>query len=119
MRPYKPYISQTISELWDLLGSMMLNAPTFVDDSGYFPGKNLETTFFQLNESLKLLRPKFGEENYAKMAELSARMRAHFEADPEDKTDECMKGRACITAMEDIIKSMRRKRGPDSLPRTE
>lgn len=119
MRPYKPYISQTISELWDLLGSMMLDAPTFVDDSGYFPSRNLETTFFELDESLKLLRPKFGEENYAKMTELSARMRAHFEADPEDKTEDGEKGRECITAMEDIIKSLRRKRGPDSLPRPE
>ena len=90
MRPYKPYISQTISELWDKLGSMMLNSPTFIDDTGLYPEKGIDSEFHALNESLKLLRPQFGEENYARMVELSERMRAHFEADPEDKTDETL-----------------------------
>jgi hypothetical protein len=29
-RPYKPYIPQTIGEIWDKLGWMMLNSPTFI-----------------------------------------------------------------------------------------
>lgn len=119
MIPYKPYIAQTISELSDHLGSMVLSSPTFVDKTGMYPERGIETEFFELNESLKLLRPQFGEENYAKLAELSDRMRVYFEADPEDVTEDGLKGRDCIYAMEDIIKSMRRKRGPDSLPRED
>jgi hypothetical protein len=110
MESHKPYIPQTISELWDHLGSMMLNSPKFLDDSGYFPWQNIDTEFFALNESLKILRKKFGEDNYAEMVALSGKMRAHFEADPEDKTEEALMGRDCILAMEDIIKSLRRKR---------
>ncbi len=97
----------------------MLNSPTFVDKTGMFPDRGIETEFFELNESLKLLRPKFGEENYAKMVELSDRMRAHFEADPEDVTEDGKLGRDCLYAMEDIIKSLRRKPSPDSLPRQD
>jgi hypothetical protein len=32
-------------------------------------------------------------------------MRAHFEADPEDKTGESSKGRECIWEMEEILRS--------------
>jgi hypothetical protein len=119
MRPYKPYICQTISELWDKLGSMMLNSPTFIDETGFYPDKGIDTEFYALNESLKLLRPQFGEEKYAQMIALSDKMRAHFEADPEDKTDESLMGRDCLLAMEDIIKTLRGKRGPDSLSRQD
>ena len=95
---------------------MMLNSPRFIDDSGFFPEQNIETEFFELNESLKLLRPKLGEENYAAMIALSDKMRAHFEADPEDKTDDTLMGRDCILAMEDIIKSVRRRRRRAAAP---
>jgi hypothetical protein len=111
MRPYKPYIPQTLSELWDQLGGMMLNSPAFIDETGMYPDRGIDTEFFELNESLKLLRPQFGEEKYAKMVELSDRMRSHFEADPEDLTEEANLGRECILAMEDILKSLRRKAG--------
>ncbi len=111
MRPYNPYIPKTLSELWDKLGSMMLNSPTFIDDTGYFPERSIDTEFFALNESLKLLRSKLGESNYAAMVELSNKMRAHFEADPEDVTDETLMGRDCLLAMEDIVKSLRRRAG--------
>ena len=112
MREYKPYVPKTIGELVDLLGSMMLHSPTFTDDSGYFPGMSIDSTFLELNESLKLLRPKLGEDSYLALEELSDRMRAHFEADPEDKTEDSLKGRDCILEMEEILKaSARRKPG--------
>ena len=108
MRPYKPYIPQTMGELWDRIGSMVLNAPLFEDDTGMYPDKNIGTEFSSLNESLKLLRDKFGEQNYAAMLELSDRMRAHFEADPDSSNGETRKGRECLYAMEDIIRSVRK-----------
>jgi hypothetical protein len=107
----EPYVPKTKGEIWDFLGSMMLSAPTFIDKSGYFPDRNLESEFFALNEGLKAIRKQTGEENYQKLADLSARMRAHFEADPEDKTDDSVKGRECILEMEDILRAAgRRKR---------
>lgn len=104
-RSKKPYIPQGASEIWDFLGAMTLSAPTFKDKTGYFPDQNIDTEFFALNEGLKTIRKKVGEENYQALVALSNRMRAHFEADPEDKTEDGIKGRDCILAMEDILKA--------------
>ncbi|MCJ2178992.1 hypothetical protein MTR64_10480 [Novosphingobium sp. 2580] len=111
IRSNKPCIPQGTGEIMDMLGSMILSSPTFKDKTGYFPQRDINTQFFALNEGLKTIRKKVGEENYQKLVELSARMRAHFEADPEDKTEDGIKGRDCIMDMEDIIRaSNRRKR---------
>jgi hypothetical protein len=40
---------------------------------------------------------------------MSDRMRAHFEADPEDKTDDSLKGRDIIVEMENLLKQSVRK----------
>jgi hypothetical protein len=39
-------------------------------------------------------------------------MKAHFEADPEDKTDDSLAGRQLIYDMEDVLKEVRRRRKP-------
>ncbi|HEU0309631.1 MAG TPA: hypothetical protein VFR36_00230 [Sphingomicrobium sp.] len=104
-REYIPYIPQTIDELWDQLGSMMLGSPKFQDKSGYFPGMSIQSEFFALNEGLKNLRDQLGEDRYQALLALSDRMRAHFEADPEDKTEDAIKGRELILQMEDILRS--------------
>ena len=114
-RSYEPYIPQSIGELIDKLGWMMFHAPGFEDDTGYFPGRNLETTFFSLNEGFKAIRNRLGEERHAALLALSDRMRAHFEADPEDKTGEARAGRALIHDMENLLKASRRPKEP--LPR--
>lgn len=90
---------------------MMLTSPQFKDRTGLLPGRNIDTVFAELDGGLQGIRKKAGEENYAKLAEISARMRAHFDADPEDKTEDGIKGRECIHEMEDILRSVgRRKR---------
>ncbi|EAT07927.1 hypothetical protein SKA58_04831 [Sphingomonas sp. SKA58] len=83
---------------------MMLSAPKFKDKTGYFPDRNIDTEFFALNEGLKTIRKKVGEENYQALVALSDKMRAHFEADPKDST----KGRNCIVEMEAILKASTR-----------
>ena len=103
--PYKPYIPQTTGEIYDLLGAMMLESPTFVDKLGYFPDQNIETTFFSLKEGLKNVRKKLGEDAYLRAVAMADQMRAHFEADPEDKTDDSLAGRDLILAMEDILRA--------------
>lgn len=102
-KPYSPYIPQGRSEIIDQLGSMMLSKPTFEDDSGYFPGKSIDTEFHALNEGLRLIRNKLGEETYQTLEDMSARMRAHFEADPADKTDDALAGRQLIYDMQQIL----------------
>ncbi len=107
---YRPHIPETLGELMDKLGSMMLGAPTFKDKTGYFPGKNIDTTFFALNEGLLAIRKTLGEERYATLRALSDKMRALFEADPEDKTGATQAGREIIHEMEDILKSAAERR---------
>jgi len=78
---YRPYIPQTVGEVLDKLGFMMLASPTFVDRRGQFPGRNIDTVFFALNEGLKVIRAEIGDEKYDRLRRLSDQMRAHFEAD--------------------------------------
>jgi len=42
---------------------------------------------------------------------MSDRMRAHFDADPEDKTDDSRKARAIIFEMEDLLDQYARAGG--------
>ena len=107
--PYKPCVPNGIGEIVELLGWMMLRSPTFIDKTGYLPDVSLQTTFYELNEGLRLIRGKLGEERYLKLMEMSDRMRAHFEADPEDKTDDALKGREIIREMEALLRRSRRK----------
>ena len=107
--PYKPHIAQTISELMDVLGMMMLSSPTFVDKTGYFPDKDIQKVFAAFNEGLQGLRGRLGDERYLKLRGLSDRMYAHFKSDPEDKTGEAQKGRLLIHEMEDLLMQKPRK----------
>jgi hypothetical protein len=103
--PYRPYVPQTPSELLDLLGLMMLRAPTFADTTGHFPERNVETVFYSLNAGLQVTQRKLGEELFRKLTAMSGQMRAYFEADPEKKTGDTRKGRELILEMTDLIKA--------------
>jgi hypothetical protein len=108
MKP-KIHIAQNIQELLDLLISMLLLAPKFMDKTGYFPYQNLDYVFRELHEGLNHNRPTLGQERYHELMRMSDRIRALFEADPEDKTGETRKGRDIIYEMESIVKQVRRK----------
>jgi hypothetical protein len=88
---------------------MLLGAPTFLDRTGYFPYRNLDYDFQQLTEGLSNIRQTLGEERYNELMRMSDQMRALFEADPEDKTGETLKGCKIIHEMEDILIQVRRK----------
>lgn len=100
---YQPYIPSTADEVMDELAGMMLNSPDFKDRTGYFPERNIDTEFFSLNEGLKNLRHGLGEDRYNQLVAMSDRMRAHFEADPKNETDETIKGREIVMDMRDIL----------------
>lgn len=108
---YKPYVPQNIGELMDELAHMMLSSPAFKDKTGYLPRQNIDTAFFSLNEGLLVVRKKLGEERYGQLKDLSDKMRALFEADPEDTTGDTHAGRMLIHEMRDILKSAARRRG--------
>jgi hypothetical protein len=105
----KMYIPEGLPELTDLLNSMLLGAPKFLDQTGYMPFINLDYRFRQLNEGLASNRRKIGEERYQTLTRMSDEMRALFEADPDDKTGETRKGREMIHEMVDILRQIRRK----------
>jgi hypothetical protein len=104
MWPAKLYVPEGVSEIIDQLGMMVLRSPTFVDNTGRFPYRNIDVVFLQLNEALRRIRGKLGDERYLKLLDMADRMRAHFEADPEDKTDDSMKGRDLIEDMQNLLK---------------
>ena len=110
MQTAKIRIPQNISELLDLLVSMLLSAPRFTDKTGWLPFLDLEYVFRQLNAGLDYNRQTIGEERYQELMQMSDRMRALFEADPEDKTGETLEGCKIIHEMEDILRQAREKR---------
>jgi hypothetical protein len=109
MPRFEPYIPQNLGEIMDMLAMMMLSSPRFIDQTGYFPDRTIDTIFVQLNEGLRVIREKLGEELYLKLKNMSDRMRAHFEADAENRTDETLKGRAIIMEMRNLLKPSARK----------
>jgi len=109
MKPAKMYFPQNIQDLLEFVVSMQLSAPKFTDRTGYLPFLNLEYVFRQLHEGLSHNRQTLGEQRYQDLMSMSDRMRALFEADPEDKTGETLKGCKIIHEMEDILRQARRK----------
>jgi hypothetical protein len=88
---------------------MLLSAPKFIDRTDYFPYLNLDHVFRELYEGLNHNRGTLGEERYHELMRMSDRIRALFEADPEDKTGETLEGCKIIHEMEGILKQVRRK----------
>lgn len=104
------YVPRAIGELRDHLAMMMLSSPRFEDKTGLLPDANIDTVFAELNGGLKNVRRKVGEENYTKLAELSARMRAHFDTDPENKNGRSVEGRKCIHEMRELLSAANRRK---------
>lgn len=115
----KPYIAASLSEIYDLLGSMILHAPRFIDESGVFPYRNIDTVFYELTEALGIVRSKLGEERYAALIDLAARAKALFAADPEDTNGKTDEGYKLLYEIEDLIQEARRKRVEKKLPDDE
>ena len=103
------YVPHDIQELLEFVVSMLSLAPKFLDRTGYFPYQSLDYVFKQLKEGLSYNRSTLGDERYHELLRLSDQMRALFEADPEDKTGDTMKGCKIIHQMEDVLQQARRK----------
>lgn len=113
------YIPGTFSEIYDLLGSMMLGAPKFIDETGIFWYRDINSTFYQLTESFGVVRPKLGEGRYAALIDLAARAKALFAADPDDTNGKTDEGYKLLYEIEDLIQDARRKRVEGKQPDDE
>ncbi len=106
----RPYVPASLSEIHDLLGSMVLDAPTFVDPLGDFPKRNIHTIFHMLVEGLGVVRNKLGEQGYATLLDLAKRAKALFAVDQEDTNGNTDLGRALLFEMEDVLRDVRNRR---------
>lgn len=111
-----PYIPASLSEVNDLIGSMVLGAPTFIDDSGVFPNRNIDSRFHQLVEGFGLVRKKLGEDRYARLIDMAARAKALFADDPTDSNGKTDAGRELLYDMEDVLSEVRSRRVKEKLP---
>jgi len=107
-RKFRPYIAQSLGDLLDKMGFLLLSSPTFLDKTGYFPEQNLDTTFYALNESIKRLRHELGDDLYSQLLEMSDHMRAYFEADPNDENGKTAEGQKLVLEMERMIEARAR-----------
>jgi hypothetical protein len=98
---------------------MILDAPTFVDTLGYFPDRDIESTFHQLTASFDLAKAKLGETRYASLVDLATRAKALFADDPQDTNGKTDQGRALLFEIEDIIQATRTERVEARLPDDE
>jgi hypothetical protein len=97
------YVPQDKSEVLDQLAMMFLYAPTFEDDTGYFPDRNIASVFAELDAGLDLIRPSLGEVSYEKLTKMSAEIRGLFESDPRDENGGTSVGRKLILEMEELL----------------
>ncbi len=114
-----PYVPATLSEIYDLLGSMILGAPTFIDRTGYFAERNLESEFHILISSFDRVRPKLAEDRYTALLDLAGRAKSLFAEDQDDKNGKTDEGRALLFEIEDIIQAARSRRVKAKLPDDE
>ena len=106
----EPYIPASLSEIYDLLASLVGGAPTFIDESGVFPERNIDSEFHVLTEGFGKVRKKVGEERYAALMQLAAQAKALFSEDQAEDNGKTMQGIALLYEIEDIIQSVRSKR---------
>lgn len=103
-----PYIPRSLSEIYDLLGSMILSAPTFHHPA--FPQRNVDSEFYQLIKSFAVVRKKLGDERYGKLVDLAARAKILFAEDQKDTNGKSTQGRALLHEIEKHIQETRRSR---------
>jgi hypothetical protein len=106
----KPYVPASLSEVSDLLGSMVLDAPTFIDRLGVFPDRNIDSEFSTLTEGFGIVRKKLGEDRYGQLMDLAGRAKALFAADQDDDNGKTDDGRALLFEMEDVLRDVRNRR---------
>lgn len=100
--PFKQYVPQDVSELYDMMAMMVMASPTFKSD--YFAEQTLETVFAAFVEGLAVAADELGAQRYQSLIELTAKARALFESDPWEKTGAAREGQRILWDMEDLLR---------------
>ncbi|RZI56812.1 MAG: hypothetical protein EOP94_04060 [Zymomonas sp.] len=114
--PPKPYIPATLSEIDDFLMGTIGYAPTFIDETGIFPDRTIDSEFEHLAAGFELVREKVGEERYTRMCELAVRAKALFAEDPEDTNGKTSEGIKLVYEITNVLNEVRHQRVRDRLP---
>ncbi len=104
------YIPETLSELNDFVVPMQGNAPSFKDDTGYFPWRNIDTEFYILVEGFGKVRDRIGEDRYAAALDIASRAKELFLQDPDETNGKTRQGIFLIHELIDIIEAARARR---------
>lgn len=104
----EPYVPASLSELYDMLASLVGGAPTFVHEM--FPERTIDSEFDAFCAGLDIVRRKLGEERHAAAIDLAARAKALFLDDPADDNGKTDEGIKLLYQIEDIIQSARKGR---------
>lgn len=104
------YVPASLGEIYDFIASLLGGAPTFVDDTGFYPDQNIDTEFTVLVAAFDKVRAKLGEDRYARLIELAAQAKKLFAADPNDENGKTDQGYKALLEIEDIIQDARKHR---------
>lgn len=94
-------IPESLGELSDQLGSMILTAPSF--NSRVEPDSNIDTVFEELNRGIEYLCPKFGSAGCEEMSRMSGEARSLFES------GKVLEGNHMLKAMIEFIRQKKWK----------
>ena len=108
MNDRKMRVPGTISELSDLLATIVLRAPELQVGLGFPSYRNLNYIFTQLTLGLDANRARLGEARFLELTRMKDEVRALFEADPDDKTGEMHRGCLMINDMDEILRTVPR-----------
>ncbi|MEG3179138.1 hypothetical protein [Sphingomonas sp. LT1P40] len=111
----EPYIPESLSEIHDFLAGLIGGAPTFVDDTGFYPNQSIDTEFAVLLAAFDKVREKLDEDRYARLVDLAARAKALFEADPDESNGKTLEGCKLIWEIEEIVQDARKRRVEEKL----
>ena len=98
---------------------MVFDAPTFIDKTGVFYDRNIDSLFYTLVESFGIIRKKLGDDRYATMIELAGRAKALFAADQDDTNGKTRAGRELLMDIQDLLNEVRKRRVQARLPDDE
>lgn len=103
-----PYVPASLSEIYDMLASLIGGAPTFADDM--FPERNVDSEFDALRAGLDIVRNKLGDKHHAAAMDLAEQAKALFLDDPADDNGKTTQGIRLLYEIEDIVQLARKSR---------
>ncbi len=116
---FKLHVPEHLSEVQDVLTSMVGSAPTFLKPGFNGLGHNLESEFACASEGIAGVRDKLGEGRYARLMALLAQAKMLFLEDQNDDNGKTKQGCDLLWDMDEIIEEVRQERYAAGIPDDE